>query len=633
MRPLLLAICAVGTLVILCGLILSGGKGDCGDGVRRVELPKCQSHLYRVLILISAVLAAGSLIAAADRPLSLITHSWAAMVLDIAGMSSTQIALYAPMVGPMPVGLVLAALLIFQVLRPNSKYSFTVGLAIVALTSAALAFATVGTDALVAAVGLPPVAAIYCVSLASLFVGMLGFMALLMRTTMLPRRYKYPPLAPSALPALLFTSLALVAILVGMAGFRLVAEVIHPIFSGSALLVFLVVPLTFSLFQLVLFGIRPKERRRRPRERFPPIDVIMAAWNEEELIRQALTSIQVAGAAYGGTVRVLLGDDGSTDRTVEIAAALNRPGAGAYIEVLTGQHVGKARALNRALETATAEIVVCIDADIQIAPTAFGRLPGWFANPDIGCVGAFDLPNFDLPAWYTKGRFLECIASFGFARLAYERFDANNIPGTFLAFRRAEALALGGWVEGMNGEDSDLTFNFGRLGLVSVIDPRIVIYEDVPQTMSDLVSQRTRWSRASIHLSARHMPRSLTEFTPRYAVQMRFIYTKLGALIRAVTYFQGIALIIGAGRSGSMILRGLVLLSVGFSPPYLLLAALMILYGYWRQIPWVVVLLPFGLVRKIGMINGFMSLPPYRRSSDGMISRPMRESGRMVTLR
>ena len=337
MRSLLLAICAVGTLVILCGLILSGGKGDRGDGVRRVELPKCQSHLYRVLILISAVLAAGSLIAAADRPLSVITHSWAATVLGIAGMSSTQIALYAPMVGPMPAGLVLAALLLFQVLRPNSKHSFITGFAIVALTCAALGFATVGTDALVAAVGLPPVAAIYCVSLVSLFVGMLGFMALLMRTTMLPRRYKYRSLAPSVLPGLLLTSLALIAILVGMAGFRLVAAVIHPAFSGSSLLVFLVVPLTFSFFQLVLFGIRPKERRRRPKERFPPIDVIMAAWNEEDLIEQALTSIQAAGAAYGGTVRVLLGDDGSTDRTAEIAAALNRPGVGAYIEVLTGR--------------------------------------------------------------------------------------------------------------------------------------------------------------------------------------------------------------------------------------------------------------------------------------------------------
>lgn len=633
MRLFLLAVCAVGLPTILAGLITAGGRGDRGDRIQRVDLPKPRSHLYRVLILMVLVLLAGCALAAGDRPLSAVTHSWAAEVLRTAGVSSSQIALYAPEVHPLPGGLVLAALLLYQLIRPNSMYSLVAGMAITALTGAALAFAAVGVAALMAEIKVPPVTTVYCVALVSLFMGMLGFMALLFRTTMLPRRYNHRPLVSALIPGLMMTVLALIALLVGLAGFRLVAAIVQPTFSGSALLVFLVVPLTFFFFQLVLFCIRPKERRRRPRDPVPPIDVLMAAWNEEELIEDALRSIQRAGASYGGAVRVLLGDDGSTDRTAEIADALNYPGAGAYIQVLTGPHAGKGRALNRALAAATADIVVCIDADVQVAPAVFSRLPGWFANPGVGCVGAFDLPNLGLRAWQTKGRLFECLASFGFSRLAYERLDANNIPGTFLAFRRAEALALGGWVEGMNGEDSDMTFNFGRLGLVSVIDPKIVVYEDVPQTISSFIGQRTRWSRASVHIAARHMPRGPAEYSARYAIQLRFVFIKLSALLRAIIFFQGAALILSADRSGSMMVRGLILLSVGFFPPYVLLTGLMILYGFWRKIPWLVLLLPFSLVRKVGMLNGILSLPPYRRVRPGSTGQAVPASAREAVLR
>jgi cellulose synthase/poly-beta-1,6-N-acetylglucosamine synthase-like glycosyltransferase len=630
---LVLAICAIGLPTILLALITAGGRGDRGDGVRRVELPKCRSHLCRVFILMALVLAAGCALASVDGPLSVLTHGGAAELLRIAGDGPSRIALYAPEVNPLPGGLVLAALLLFQLMRPNTMYSLVVGLLLIALTVVTLAFAAVGVAALGAAISAPPITTVYCVDLVSLFIGMVGFMTLLFRTTMLPRRYKYRPLTSALLPGLMLSVLALIALGVGMAGFRLVALVVQPTFNGSSLLVFLVVPLTFFFFQLGLFCLRPKERRRRPSDPAPPVDVIMAAWNEEELIEQSLRSIQAAGAAYRGTVRVLVGDDGSTDRTAEIARSLNYPGAGASIEVLTGPHWGKARALNRAMAAATADIVVCIDADVQVAPAVFTRLPGWFANPEIGCVGAFDIPNLNLPAWQTKGRLFECLASFGFSRLAYERLDANNIPGTFLAFRRTEALALGGWVEGMNGEDSDMTFNFGRLGLVSVIDPKIVIYEDVPQTIRGFISQRTRWSRASIHIAARHMPNNPRDYSARYAIQMRFVYIKLAALLRAITYFQGAALILSAGRPGSMMLRGLILMSVGFFPPYFLITGLMILYGFKRKIPWLFLLLPFTLVRKVGMLNGILSLPPYRRVPPGGAGQALRAGAREAVLR
>jgi cellulose synthase/poly-beta-1,6-N-acetylglucosamine synthase-like glycosyltransferase len=612
MRLLLLAVITVGVMLILVTLILAGGRGDLGDAVRRVNLPTPHSRLPRVGLLVISVLLAGCALAAENRVLVTVTQAWTAALLHSAGLGPAQVAAYAPEVKPLTGALLLVSLLLFQLIRPTNIRCLAAGITVTALTGLALVLTDSTVDAVAAAVGLPAIATVYAVTLASLLIGLLGFMAGLFRTGMLPQRYRYPAVVSELGPGLAITVVALVAILVGLAGFRLVAAVLQPAFAGVALLVFLVVPLTFFFFQLMLFLFRRKERPGKPDHPAPPLNVIMAAWNEEAQIEATLRRIELAAIAYGGPVRVIIADDGSTDRTAELAEAMNHPAAAMRVVVLRCRHAGKGPALNSALAVATAEIVVRIDADILVRPPVFNNLPGWFANPNVGCVGAFDLPNLDLPAWYTKGRLFECLYTFGFARLAYERFDANNIPGTFLAFRRAEAVALGGFAEGMNGEDSDLTFNFGRLGLVSVIDPTIVIYEDVPQSLRDFISQRTRWSRASIHVAARHLPRRPAEYTPRYVIQLRFLYNKVIALIRAIIFIEGATLILSDGRPANMMLRGLVLLTVGFAPQYLMLTILAVTYGFWPYVPWLVVWLPFTIVRKIAVLNGMLSVPAYR---------------------
>jgi cellulose synthase/poly-beta-1,6-N-acetylglucosamine synthase-like glycosyltransferase len=612
MRLLLLAVVSVGVMLILVTLILAGGRGDLGDAVRRVNLPTPHSRLPRVGLLVTSVVLAGCALAAENRVLAAATQAWTAALLHSAGLSTAQVAAYAPEVKPLTGALLLVSLLLFQLIRPTNIRCMAAGITVTALTGLALVLADSTVDAVAAAVGLPAIATVYAVTLASLLIGLLGFIAGLFRTGMLPQRYRYPAVVSELGPGLAITAVALVAILAGLAGFRLVAGILQPTFAGVALLVFLVVPLTFFFFQLMLFLFRRKERPGNPGHPAPPLDVIMAAWNEEAQIEATLRRIELAAIAYGGPVRVIIADDGSTDRTAELAEAMNHPAAAVRIVVLRCRHAGKGPALNSALAFATAEIVVRIDADILVRPPVFNNLPGWFANPNVGCVGAFDLPNLDLPTWYTKGRLFECLYTFGFARLAYERFDANNIPGTFLAFRRAEAVALGGFAEGMNGEDSDLTFNFGRLGLVSVIDPTIVIYEDVPQSLRDFINQRTRWSRASIHVAARHLPRRPAEYTPRYVIQLRFLYNKVIALIRAIIYIEGAALILSDGRPANMMLRGIVLLTVGFAPQYLMLTILAVTYGFWQYIPWLVMWLPFTIVRKIAVLNGMLSVPAYR---------------------
>ncbi len=610
---LLAVLATTGVLAVaLVLLALLGGRGDHGDGIRQVELPEATSRLGRVGLMLALVLLSAAMLAYQDHNLLLGMRFIVSHVLRGTGLGTEQTVAYQGGADPLLGAILIMSLLLEQVIRPSEAASLAIGLAVTLLTAVTVVSADAAAVTLAAVTAIPVDATVYLVNLTTLFVGLLGFFAATMRTAALPRRYLYPAVVSGASSGLAITSIGAVALLAGLVGFRLIAAVLQPIFPGSVLVVFLVLPVTFSLFQILLFVFRRKERPGHPPRVDVPIDVIMPAWNEERLIGATLAAIDHAAAAYPGPVRVIVSDDGSTDGTAQCVRAAAAAAQAAEITLLRGPHLGKAPALNRALEYATAELVVRIDADTLVTPGIFGPLPAWFANPAVGCVGAFDLPNPALRAWYTKGRLFECLYTFGFSRLAYERFDGNNIPGTFMAFRRADALAVGGIVEGMNGEDSDLTFNLGRVGLVSVLDPAIVIYEDVPQTAAAFISQRTRWGRASVQLAARHLPRAGTEYTGRYAVQLRFVYNKMSALLRPVTYLAGAVLVLSDGRPGSVMLRGLGLLAIGFVPEFSVLIVLAITYRFWRQLPWLVIWAPFTIIRKIGMLNGIMSIPPYR---------------------
>ncbi|HEV2378143.1 MAG TPA: glycosyltransferase family 2 protein [Streptosporangiaceae bacterium] len=622
MRLIILTALAVCLVAVLAGIALLGGRGDRGDGLRRVDLPKPAPHLGRPLVLVLVVVLAGVGLTAENGVVSQVLWACVSRLARAGGMSASQAAGYVPEVHPLLPALVVVCLLAFHLVRKAGVYARAVGTAVTGLTGVALLVALSAADALAAAVHLPATIVVYLVSLTSLFVGLFGFMAGLFRTSMLPRRYRRLPVVSGLGQGLMMTFAACVALVAGAVVFRAVASLLQPTFAGAALLVFLVVPATLSFFQLLLFVFRRREQPGRPAEAYPPLDVIVACYNEEEQITAALRGIDRAAEMYPGRVRVLVADDGSTDLTVSLVEAAAREARAAHIELCLGAHGGKSVALNRALEYSNTEIVVCIDADILVEPGVFVPLPGWFANPNVGCVGAFVLPNPALTAWYTKGRLFECLYTFGFCRLAYERLDGNNIPGTFMALRRRAALAVGGYVQGMNGEDSDMTFNLGRLGLVSVIDRSVVIYEDVPQDLNEFIKQRTRWSRASLHIASRHLPRSASEYTGRYAIQLRFVFSKLSTLLRPVTFIGGAVLVLSDHRPAVMVTRGLILLTLGFLPQLGMQGIVAVLYGYWRELPWLLILFPFTVARKIAALNGVLSVPAF---SPRTASSPRRE--------
>ena len=184
--------------------------------------------------------------------------------------------------------------------------------------------------------------------------------------------------------------------------------------------------------------------------------------------------------------------------------------------MLNAPNGGQAAALNRGIKITSADILIRIDADCVMGEDALVYCMPWFADPQIGSVGAVEMPRTDTVTWFSRLRTLEALFQFAFARVAENAVDGIVvIPGTFTAFRRAPALTAGGFPIGMNGEDTDLTMHIGRLGYRVVVDPRIISHEDVPRSPGEFVEQRTRWARAGYHTFARHVPTRAGSAGPR----------------------------------------------------------------------------------------------------------------------
>lgn len=139
---------------------------------------------------------------------------------------------------------------------------------------------------------------------------------------------------------------------------------------------------TYVGFPLVL-GLRARTSSRpvRADDVTPSVAVVIAAHNEAAGIGDKIAS--VLGCDYPAELReVVVASDGSTDRTVEVARGYADRG----VRVLDLPRAGKARALNAAVDTCTADIVVLSDANNPLDPAALRRIVRPFADPEVGGV-------------------------------------------------------------------------------------------------------------------------------------------------------------------------------------------------------------------------------------------------------
>ncbi len=135
------------------------------------------------------------------------------------------------------------------------------------------------------------------------------------------------------------------------------------------------------LLRLGLFGAPKRFLRAAIR---PSISVIVAAHNEEASIEDKLRNL-LALDYPRELVEILVGSDGSSDRTEEIVAAFRHDGVGL---ISFPKQQGKSAMQNGLVAAASGELLVFTDADCLISRDSLRLLVEHFADPRVGLVTA-----------------------------------------------------------------------------------------------------------------------------------------------------------------------------------------------------------------------------------------------------
>jgi len=146
------------------------------------------------------------------------------------------------------------------------------------------------------------------------------------------------------------------------------AALVFYVYAGYPTLIFLLARLRKSVNHLIDFE--------------PKVTLLFAAYNEEKVIGEKIKNC-LAIAYPRERLQILVADDGSTDRTVEIVKSFESE----HVDLACySPRRGKLFTLNDAMREAKGEIVLFSDADNFYPPNALSETMKYFSDPSIGAV-------------------------------------------------------------------------------------------------------------------------------------------------------------------------------------------------------------------------------------------------------
>lgn len=131
----------------------------------------------------------------------------------------------------------------------------------------------------------------------------------------------------------------------------------------------------------IILAILPKNKLKYRNETINSLSIIIAAYNEEDHIVDCIESILQSDIS-GLNLEILVGSDGSNDRTVEFVNTLNSE----YVRVFDFQRQGKNQTLNQLVKESKNENLLFIDADFRLKENSIKNILENFGKLDVGII-------------------------------------------------------------------------------------------------------------------------------------------------------------------------------------------------------------------------------------------------------
>lgn len=225
----------------------------------------------------------------------------------------------------------------------------------------------------------------------------------------------------------------------------------------------------------------------------PKISIVLIGRNEERFLFPSLASI--SGLKCSESVELILVNNGSDDRSQEIA---DRLGVFSVYE----PKAGWAEARQAGLEKARGDLILSADGD-NLYPSTWCKA---LAEPllkdpsiQVSC-GQYCFFTYDNK--YPLGiQLYQSIRFFNSWSRSFRLAHINAMGGN-MAFRRKEALAIGGYKMGVGrGEDGDLAFRLQQKGKIKFLAQKEAFaYSSLRHVITEGTLMKTLFSKFWLHL-------------------------------------------------------------------------------------------------------------------------------------
>ncbi|MDB5421636.1 MAG: hypothetical protein JWR59_1583 [Brevundimonas sp.] len=251
--------------------------------------------------------------------------------------------------------------------------------------------------------------------------------------------------------------------------------------------------------------------RRPPRVHlaaYPPLTILVAAYNEAAGIRDTLVSL--AAQTYPGEYEILVLNDGSTDGTADIARSAASDlnfGPNATVRVLDYPvNAGKAAVLNRGLKAASHALIVTLDGDSWVRNDGLAQLVERLEAdpPNTRAIAGAVMVRNSRENVLTRAQEWDYFHGIAAVKRMQSMYHGTLVAqGAFSLYTREALEAVGGFPDCI-GEDIVVSWALLKAGHRIGYAEDALAFTNVPTKFKPFALQRKRWSRGLVEAFKAH---------------------------------------------------------------------------------------------------------------------------------